>query len=274
MVFYCPQRKPKLNLQLISEILNSQNKGKTEIVFHSPKSVKYLHSFFIHQYRYGTCIVFSFTNIGAVPARPLRPEYESLSVYGMLKQDNKKPDQMVILEQLIQFATLLIVLHQYLVAQISLSVYGMLRQDNKKSNQMAIQIMQEQFVTLLIVLNQHLVVLISLFVSGMQNHQRRYFNQIVVIKICLPSLTYLFRIAPYCKMLILIVQYLEFARILCSKHQEHLFYKHNSLMIMVKIQTFVQIKGQLLLRRLQAKVNLNIHQKHYNYNYIILLKLF
>ncbi|CAD8215569.1 unnamed protein product [Paramecium octaurelia] len=41
MVFYCPQRKPKLNFQLISEILNSQSKGGTEIVFHSPKSVQF-----------------------------------------------------------------------------------------------------------------------------------------------------------------------------------------------------------------------------------------
>ncbi|CAD8156201.1 unnamed protein product [Paramecium octaurelia] len=68
----------------------------------------------------------------------------------------------------------------------------------------------------------------SLFVFGMQKHQRKYLNQIVAIKFCLPSLTYHFRIAPYCQMLILIVQYLESVRFLCSKHQEHLSYKDNS----------------------------------------------
>ncbi|CAD8215601.1 unnamed protein product [Paramecium octaurelia] len=39
--------------------------------------------------------IFKFTNPGGGPLT-LRPEYESLSVYGMLRQDNKKPNQMVI----------------------------------------------------------------------------------------------------------------------------------------------------------------------------------
>ncbi|CAD8192316.1 unnamed protein product [Paramecium octaurelia] len=100
------------------------------------------------------------------------------------------------------------VLHQHLVVQISLSVYGMLRQDNKKPNQMVIQMGLIQFVTLLMVLYQHLVVMIGLSVYGMQKHQRKYLNQIVIIKICLPSLTYLFRIAPYCQMVLIINYYL------------------------------------------------------------------
>ncbi|CAD8214677.1 unnamed protein product [Paramecium octaurelia] len=70
--------------------------------------------------------------------------------------------------------------------------------------------------------------MITLFVFGMQKHQRKYSNQIAAIKICFPSSTYLFRIAPYCQMLILIIQYLEYARILYSKHQELLSYKDNS----------------------------------------------
>ncbi|CAD8193556.1 unnamed protein product [Paramecium octaurelia] len=101
------------------------------------------------------------------------------------------------------------VLHQHLVVMISLSAYGMLRQDNKKPNQMVIHQQFIQFVTLLMVLLQHLVVMITLFVFGMQKHQRKYFNQIIAIKICFPSLTYLFRIAPYCQMLILINPWLE-----------------------------------------------------------------
>ncbi|CAD8159464.1 unnamed protein product [Paramecium octaurelia] len=159
----------------------------------------------------------------------------TLSVYGMLRQDNKKHNQMVIRKQFYQFVSLLMELHQHLVVMITLSVSGMLRQDNKQLNQMAIHQQFIQSISHLMEIHQLLVVMITLFVFGMQKHQRKYSNQIAAIKICFPSLAYLFRIAPYCQMvmfliiqLILIVQYLEYARILYSKHQEHLSYKDNS----------------------------------------------
>ncbi|CAD8215579.1 unnamed protein product [Paramecium octaurelia] len=87
----------------------------------------------------------------------------SLSIYGMLKQENNMPNQMVIQVLFFQFVTLLMVLHQHLVVMISPSVYGMLRQDNKKPNQIVINMQFYQFVTLLMVLHQRLVVMISLF---------------------------------------------------------------------------------------------------------------
>ncbi|CAD8215459.1 unnamed protein product [Paramecium octaurelia] len=49
---------------------------------------------------------------------------KSLSVYGMSRQDNKKPNQMVIHVQLIQFVILLMEIHQHLVVGIIQSVYG------------------------------------------------------------------------------------------------------------------------------------------------------
>ncbi|CAD8196118.1 unnamed protein product [Paramecium octaurelia] len=115
---------------------------------------------------------------------------------------------MVIRKQFYQFVTLLMVLHQHLVVGITLSVYGMLRQDNKKPNQMAIHQDFIQSISLLMEIHQHLVVMITLFVFGMQKHQRKYLNQIVDIKIWLPSLKYLFRIAPYYHMVFIINYYL------------------------------------------------------------------
>ncbi|CAD8053368.1 unnamed protein product [Paramecium primaurelia] len=49
----------------------------------------------------------------------------------MSKQDNKKPNQMVILILSSQSVSLLMKIHQLLVVQITLSVYGMQRQDKK-----------------------------------------------------------------------------------------------------------------------------------------------
>ncbi|CAD8161392.1 unnamed protein product [Paramecium octaurelia] len=72
----------------------------------------------------------------------------TLSVYGMLRQDNKKPNQMVIHHQFIQFVTLLMVLHQHLVVMITLFVYGMLRQDNKTYLQIIVIKMLQQNLTL------------------------------------------------------------------------------------------------------------------------------
>ncbi|CAD8215571.1 unnamed protein product [Paramecium octaurelia] len=68
-------------------------------------------------------------------SKPLWPEYESLSVYGMLRQNNKKPKQMVIQIGYFQFVPLLMVLHQHLVVQNTLFVYGMLRQEKNMSCQ-------------------------------------------------------------------------------------------------------------------------------------------
>ncbi|CAD8182833.1 unnamed protein product [Paramecium octaurelia] len=104
-------------------------------------------------------------------------------------------------------------------------------------------------------IHQHLVVQISLFVSGMQKHLMKYFNQIVAIKVCLPSLTYHFRIALYCHMLILIVQYLEYVRILYLKHQEHLSYKDNSLIIKGKIQNLCLNQRVVVFQKTQNKGN-------------------
>ncbi|CAK86293.1 unnamed protein product, partial (macronuclear) [Paramecium tetraurelia] len=77
--------------------------------------------------------------------------------YGILRQDNKKSNQMVIHIGFHQSVSLLMVLHWHLVVEISLSVYGMLRQDNNMPNQMVIKIMFIQSVSLLTVLHQHLV---------------------------------------------------------------------------------------------------------------------
>ncbi|CAD8208671.1 unnamed protein product [Paramecium octaurelia] len=131
-----------------------------------------------------------------------------LFIYGMLRQDNKKPNQMVIQIGLCQFVTLLMVLHQHLVVKISLSDYGILKQDNIKLNWMAIQQQYILSISLLMEIHQLLVVKITLSDFGMQKHQRKYSNQMVAIKICLPSLTYLFRIAPYCQMVFIINYYL------------------------------------------------------------------
>ncbi|CAD8215492.1 unnamed protein product [Paramecium octaurelia] len=171
----------------------------------------------------------------------------------MLRQDIKKPNQMVILIQLIQFVTLLMVLHQHLVVEITLSVYGMLRQDNKKPNQMAIHQQFIQSISHLMEIHQLLVAMITLSVYGMQNHQRKYINQIVAIKVCLPSLTYHFRIASYCQMLILILQYLEYVRILYLKHQEHLSYKDSSLIIKGKIQNHCLYPKEVSFQKTQSK---------------------
>ncbi|CAD8140563.1 unnamed protein product [Paramecium octaurelia] len=61
---------------------------------------------------------------------------DNFRVYGMLRQDNKMPNQMVIQVMLIQIVNILIVLHQHLVVGISRSVSGMLRKDNKSCLQM------------------------------------------------------------------------------------------------------------------------------------------
>ncbi|CAK86298.1 unnamed protein product, partial (macronuclear) [Paramecium tetraurelia] len=104
----------------------------------------------------------------------------TLSVYGMLRQDNRKPNQMVIKMEFYQSISLLMVLHQHLVVMISLSVYGMLRQDNKKPNQMVIQMELYQSISLLMVLHQHLVVMITLSVYGMLRQDNKKPNQMVI----------------------------------------------------------------------------------------------
>ncbi|CAD8164347.1 unnamed protein product [Paramecium octaurelia] len=126
----------------------------------------------------------------------------------MFRQDKKKPNQMVILILQGQFVTLLMALHQHLVVRITLSVYGMLRQDNKKPNQMDIHQLLIQSISPLMEIHQLQVVGITLFVPGIQKHQRKYLNQIAVMKIYMPSLTYHFRIAPYCQMVFIINYYL------------------------------------------------------------------
>ncbi|CAD8197552.1 unnamed protein product [Paramecium pentaurelia] len=58
----------------------------------------------------------------------------SLSVYGMSKQDNKKPNQMVIVTLLYQSVSLLMEIHQLLIVQITLSVYGMSKTEIQVKN--------------------------------------------------------------------------------------------------------------------------------------------
>ncbi|CAD8215196.1 unnamed protein product [Paramecium octaurelia] len=67
----------------------------------------------------------------------------------------------------------------------------------------------------------------SIRLRNVQTSKRKYFNQIVAKKICLPSLICHFRIAPFCQMLILILQYLEYVKILSQKYQGHLSFKDN-----------------------------------------------
>ncbi|CAD8132600.1 unnamed protein product [Paramecium octaurelia] len=59
----------------------------------------------------------------------------TLSVYGMLRQDNKKPNQMAIHQKFIQSISLLMEIHQLLVVKIILSVFGMQKYQRKYSNQ-------------------------------------------------------------------------------------------------------------------------------------------
>ncbi|CAD8183822.1 unnamed protein product [Paramecium octaurelia] len=117
--------------------------------------------------------------------------------------------------------------------------------------------------------------MITLFVFGMQKHQTKYSNQIVAIKICFPSLTYLFRIAPYCQMLILIVQYLEYVRNLYLKHQEHLSYKDNSVIIKGKIQNHCLNQKEVAFQRTQSKSEfdysfktLQLQFQSFSYNFL------
>ena len=62
----------------------------------------------------------------------------SQSVYGMLKQENKKLNWIVIVNWAIKYASHQMELHLHLVFMITLSIYGMLKQDNKKLNLMVI----------------------------------------------------------------------------------------------------------------------------------------
>ncbi|CAD8184609.1 unnamed protein product [Paramecium octaurelia] len=94
----------------------------------------------------------------------------TLSVYGMLRQEDKKPNQMAMTNVLIQSVFFLIVIHQHLVVFISQFVYGhMLIQDNKMATQMVALKLLIQFVSLLRVLNQNLMVQKSLSFMECQN---------------------------------------------------------------------------------------------------------
>ncbi|CAD8133761.1 unnamed protein product [Paramecium pentaurelia] len=71
----------------------------------------------------------------------------SLLVFRISKQDNKKPNEMVIVMMQDQFVSLLMEMHQLLVVMISLFAYGMSKQDNKKPNQLIILLMSTQFLS-------------------------------------------------------------------------------------------------------------------------------
>ncbi|CAK73575.1 unnamed protein product (macronuclear) [Paramecium tetraurelia] len=54
----------------------------------------------------------------------------SLFIYGMLSQDNQKPNQKVIKKNKVSQKSLPMVLHQHLAVEIILYIYGLLRQAN------------------------------------------------------------------------------------------------------------------------------------------------
>ncbi|CAD8116039.1 unnamed protein product [Paramecium sonneborni] len=101
-----------------------------------------------------------------------------LSVYGMLRQDNKKQNLMVIVVLFYQYASLLMVHHWLLVVQIDLSAYGILIQEKNNQNQKVIL----QYVSLLMVLNQHMVeVRISLSAYEILRIENQKLNWIFIL---------------------------------------------------------------------------------------------
>ncbi|CAD8123465.1 unnamed protein product [Paramecium sonneborni] len=62
------------------------------------------------------------------------------SIYGILKHDNKKPNQMVILVSLLQCVSHQMELLYFQVVMISQFVYGIVKHDNIMPNQMVIMI--------------------------------------------------------------------------------------------------------------------------------------
>ncbi|CAD8170693.1 unnamed protein product [Paramecium octaurelia] len=65
-------------------------------------------------------------------------------------------------------------------------------------------------------------------------------------------------------MLILILQYLEYVRILYLKHQEHLSYKDSSLIIKGKIQNHCLNPKEVAFQKTQSKSEFEYQLKHYN----------
>ncbi|CAD8117228.1 unnamed protein product [Paramecium primaurelia] len=107
----------------------------------------------------------------------------TLSFFGMLQQNNKKQNWMVIVVLSCQSVSFLMETHQYHVVEITLSVSGISKQDNKKPNQIVILIVSTQSVSLLMEIHQHLVVMISLSVYGMLKQDRKFNPQIIDITI-------------------------------------------------------------------------------------------
>ncbi|CAK73574.1 unnamed protein product (macronuclear) [Paramecium tetraurelia] len=158
---------------------------------------------------------------------------KSIYVYGMLRQDYKKQNQMVIRVVLIRSVTPLMVLHQHPVVMITLSVSGILRQDKNKPNQKVMQAGQIQFASPLMVLHQHLVVMINLSVYGMQSQANIKPNLIVNL---------------FYKMLILIIQYSEYVKIQLWKLQGALILKGEFVNYSgVNLKQLFKSKGSLIL---------------------------
>ncbi|CAD8117771.1 unnamed protein product [Paramecium sonneborni] len=102
------------------------------------------------------------------------------SIYGMLKQDNKKQNQMFIEILSVEYISHQMELLQHLVVKITQSDYGMLKQDNKQLNQMVIVELQYQYASHQMELLQHLVVMISQSDYGMLKQDNKKPNQMVI----------------------------------------------------------------------------------------------